>query len=49
MAHKTANDGVKFSYSFAWLISGVLCLVSRYRQVKVVMNSVDTIATKRAN
>ena len=49
MAYKTANDGVKFSYSFVWLIFGLLCLVSRYRQVKVVMNSVDTIATKRAN
>ena len=49
MAHNTANDGVKFSYSFVWLIFGLLCLVSRYRQVKVVVNSVDTIETKRAN
>ena len=49
MAHKTANDGAKFSYSFVWLIFGLLCLVSRYKQVKVVVNFVDTIATKRAN
>ena len=49
VAHKTANDGVKFSYSFVWLIFGLLCLVSRYKQVKVVVNFVDTIATKRAN
>ena len=49
MAHNTANDGVKFSYSFVWLIFGLLCLVSGYRQVKVVVNSVDTIETKRAN
>ena len=48
MAHKTANDGVKFSYSFVWLIFGLLCLVSRYRQVKVV-NSTDASETKRAN
>ena len=43
MAHNTANDGVKFSYSFVWLLFGLLCLVSRYRQVKVVGNSVDAI------
>ena len=49
MAHKTANDGVKFSHSFIWLIFGLLCLVSRYKQVKVVVHSVDTIETKRAN
>ena len=49
MAHKTANDGVKFSYSFVWLIFGLLCLVLRYRQVKVVGNSVDAIETERAN
>ena len=49
MAHKTANDGLKFSYSFVWLMFGLLCLFSRYKQVKVVVNSVDTIATKRAN
>ena len=49
MAYKTANDGVKFSYSFVWLIFGLLCLVSRYRQVKVVVNSVDAIEIERAN
>ena len=49
MAYRTANDGVKFSYSFVWLIFGLLCLVLRYRQVKVVGNSVDTIETERGN
>ena len=49
VAHKAANDGVKFSHSFAWLIFALLRLVSRYRQVKVVVNSVDTIKIKRAN
>ena len=49
VAYKTANDGVKFSYSFVWLIFGLLCLVLRYREVKVVGNSVDAIETERAN
>jgi len=49
VAHKTANDGVTFSYSFVWLIFGLLYLVSRYRQAKVVGNSVDAIETERAN